>query len=67
MNQIFQVKIQGRTLESRNLKQLLARAVSEKRSIDHTNRIFCRIPHRRQMSGPPGGGFVEPEIALIEP
>jgi hypothetical protein len=39
MSSIYQVKIHGRTLESRNLRQLLARAVSEKRSMDHRIRV----------------------------
>jgi hypothetical protein len=39
MNPIYQVKIHGRTLESRNLRQLLARAVSEKRNMDQRIRI----------------------------
>lgn len=34
MNSIYQVIIHGRTFESRNLKQLLARAVSEKRNLN---------------------------------
>ena len=34
MNAIYQITIQGRTLESRDLKKLLARAVSEKRDMD---------------------------------
>lgn len=34
MNKIYYVTIKGRTLESRNLKHLLARAVAEKRNLD---------------------------------
>ena len=34
MNKIYHVIINGRTLESRNLKELLARAVSTKRKLD---------------------------------
>jgi hypothetical protein len=34
MNKIYYVTIKGRTLESRNLKELLARAVSEKRNLN---------------------------------
>jgi len=34
MAKIYYVMIKGRTLESRNLKELLARAVSEKRRSD---------------------------------
>lgn len=32
MNRVYAVKINGRTLESRNIKELLARAVSAKRN-----------------------------------
>jgi hypothetical protein len=66
MNQIFQVTIHGRTLESRNLKQLLARAVSVKRSIDHTNRVFFRTLQSRELGDQPRG-FGQAEIAIIEP
>jgi hypothetical protein len=34
MNKVYYVVIKGRTLESRNLKELLARAVSAKRNLD---------------------------------
>ena len=34
MNKIYYVMIKGRTLESRNLKHLLSRAVAEKRNLD---------------------------------
>ena len=34
MERVYCVKINGRTLESRNLKELLARAVSAKRNLD---------------------------------
>ena len=39
MTDIYQVTIRGRRLESRDLKQLLARAVREKRSLDQRLRI----------------------------
>ena len=35
MYRVYSVKINGRTLESRNIKELLARAVSAKRNPDH--------------------------------
>jgi hypothetical protein len=47
MSSIYQVKIHGRTLESRNLRQLLARAVSEKRSMDHRIRVCSRTGQNR--------------------
>jgi hypothetical protein len=34
MNKIYYVMIKGRTLESRNLKHLLSRAVAEKRNME---------------------------------
>jgi hypothetical protein len=34
MNRVYYVVIKGRTLESRNIKELLARAVSAKRDLD---------------------------------
>jgi len=41
MNHIYRVTIQGRTFESKDLRRLLARAVSEKRSLDRRIRIFA--------------------------
>jgi hypothetical protein len=38
MGKVYYVMIKGRTLESRNLKELLARAVSEKRNMDRKSR-----------------------------
>ena len=38
MQKIYSVMIKGRTLESRDLKELLARAVSEKRNSDRISR-----------------------------
>jgi len=42
MQKIYYVMIKGRTLESRDLKELLARAVSEKRSSDRKLRLQSR-------------------------
>jgi hypothetical protein len=42
MNKIYYVIIKGRTLESRNLKELLARAVSEKRNLDRVSHLPTR-------------------------
>ncbi len=39
MGKIYYVNIKGRTLESRNLKELLARAVSTKRNMDQKYRM----------------------------
>jgi hypothetical protein len=42
MAKVYYVMIKGRTLESRNLKELLARAVSEKRNQDRKYRLQPR-------------------------
>ena len=39
MNRVYAVKINGRTLESRNIKELLARAVNAKRNPDRRIRL----------------------------
>ena len=39
MNRVYYVNIKGRTLESRNLKELLARAVMEKRNLDRKSTL----------------------------
>jgi hypothetical protein len=39
MNQIYQVTVHGRRLESRDLRKLLAMAVAEKRSMDRRMRL----------------------------
>ncbi len=46
MDRIYQVVIRGRTLESRNLKELLARAVSMKRDLDR--RLSLQTQYRKQ-------------------
>jgi hypothetical protein len=50
MNQIYRVTIHGRVLESKNLKQLLSRAVAEKRDMD----MRCRVVRRDRASWAPG-------------
>jgi hypothetical protein len=49
MQDIYRVTVCGRTLESRNLKQLLSRAVSEKRNMDRRLRLFSGL--ERNMPG----------------
>ena len=46
MQKIYYVMIKGRTLESRDLKELLARAVSEKRNLDRRFRPQSRSYER---------------------
>lgn len=43
MNKIYYVVIKGRTLESRNLRELLARAVSQKRNLDRQSHPQTRF------------------------
>ena len=42
MAEIYRVTIHGRVLESRNLRQLLSRAVAEKRDMDTRCRVIRR-------------------------
>lgn len=44
MDQIYRITVHGKTLESRNLRSLLARAVSEKRSMDRAFRLALPRP-----------------------
>ncbi len=46
MNGIYQVTVRGRKLESRDLRKLLARAVAEKRGMDHRLRLFASLQRR---------------------
>jgi hypothetical protein len=46
MNKVYYVTIKGRTLESRNLKHLLARAVATKRTMDRSAPIESPRPGR---------------------
>ncbi len=56
MKDIYQVTVCGKTIESRNLRQLLARAVSEKRSMQHRLRF---LPSFRAMAGVSGAAFAQ--------
>lgn len=44
MSKIYHVIIKGKTLESRNLKELLARAVSAKRKLDRQAQFHPQYP-----------------------
>jgi len=48
MYRVYSVKINGRTLESRNLKELLARAVNAKRNPDR--RKVAQAPLYKQIA-----------------
>ena len=39
MNKIYSISIKGKTLESRDLKELLARAVAQKRILDRASML----------------------------
>jgi hypothetical protein len=43
MNKVYYVIIKGRTLESRDLKELLARAVAEKRNQNRKSLLQARF------------------------
>lgn len=54
MKKVYYVMIKGRTLESHDLKELLARAVSEKRNSDRKFRLqaaSCRMTPVEYASG----------------
>jgi hypothetical protein len=53
MNGIYTVTIHGKILESSNLRQLLARAVREKRSMDARLHIFARLAGDTLVSSSP--------------
>ena len=46
MNVVYQVIVNGRKLESRDLRKLLARAVAEKRSKNQRLGLFGTLPSR---------------------
>lgn len=50
MKEVYQVTIHGRKLESRDLRQLLARAVREKKNLDQRLR-FASSAHRPAAHG----------------
>ena len=54
MNKVYYIMIKGKTLESRDLKQLLARAVAQKRNSD---RAFMRqnLSRGQGSNGNPSG------------
>jgi hypothetical protein len=58
MGKIYYVIIKGRTLEGRDLRALLARAVSEKRSVEHKSRPqrLCGAAMEKQ-PGPYAGSY----------
>ncbi|MDM7997305.1 MAG: hypothetical protein QUT30_16670 [Acidobacteriota bacterium] len=59
MKKVYSVIIKGRTLESRDLKELLARAVAQKRRTDR--QFILQNLSRGQASPDNPGGFYYPE------
>lgn len=57
MHTIYRVTIRGRTLESRDLRKLLAKAVEEKRNMDRVLRYAVEpdrgTPSREEIPSPP--------------
>jgi hypothetical protein len=51
MNKVYYVVIKGRTLESRNLKDLLARAVTEKRNQTRKPLLQARLNSQHSHDG----------------
>jgi hypothetical protein len=54
MNKVYYVVIKGRTLESRNLRDLLSRAVSAKRDMDRRLFFQARFSRRATLENPSG-------------
>jgi hypothetical protein len=52
MNKVYYVKIKGRTLESRDLKELLARAVAEKRNQNGKSLLQAQLNASNSHSSP---------------
>jgi len=65
MNEIIRVTVCGKTLESRNLKSLLRRAISEKRNMDRALR-YLAFPVGRVGENadplPPTAGLIDYEV-----
>jgi len=59
MKKVYSVIIKGRTLESRDLKELLARAVAQKRNTDR--QFLLQNLSRGQASPDSASGFYYPE------
>jgi len=65
MNKVYYISIKGKTLESRNLKELLARAVAQKRKTDRA--FVLQNLSRGQVAGvhPAGACIVSSSAAAI--
>ncbi len=64
MYTVYSVKINGRTLESRNLKELLARAVNAKRNPDRRKVVPAPLYKQISTAGSPVS-YGEPGIAVV--
>ena len=64
MDKVYTVEINGKTLESRNLKELLARAVSAKRNPDQRAMLRSRM-HGRLSTACLYGSYPQSGIAVV--
>jgi hypothetical protein len=62
MERVYSVKINGRTLEGRNLRELLARAVSAKRNTDRGRML--KAPYGKISPEDVAGVYVHPGNAV---
>jgi hypothetical protein len=65
MNKVYSVMIKGRTLESRDIRELLARAVSEKRSSDRKFRPQTRVYSPAAVENPSASFGSAPSAAML--
>jgi hypothetical protein len=61
MRMIYRIKVRGKTLESRDLRKLLARAVAEKRTMDRRLSYFLQ-PSLSGLANVDGAGY-PPELS----
>jgi hypothetical protein len=65
MNKVYYIMIKGKTLESRDLKQLLARAVAQKRNSDRAFMTQNLSRGQGSNGNPSGAGIASRGAAAI--
>jgi len=65
MNKIYTISIKGKTLESRDLKELLARAVVHKRMSDRASMLQHLSRGRDSGANPSGGCMASSGAAAV--
>ena len=65
MNKVYYIMIKGKTLESRDLKQLLARAVAQKRNSDRAFMVQNLSRGQGSNGNPSGAGIAARSAAAI--